>query len=173
MKKLSYLFVALLAISLASCNDSETIPENSQEVVKLVGTSNYLSNLSKAANCVGTRSLPTEQDSVVAVIVDESLLFLESNGIDYKEFFENEKDPRIALFAMTLVELEKHGLYQGETRSSVSECAISAFGLEELVTQGLTKAVVKATAKAVLKKAIPYVGWGIFAVDMIYCLTED
>ena len=56
---------------------------------------------------------------------------------------------------------------------------MEAFGLKgifEGVAEGLTKAlakkVAKVAAKQLLEKSVPYVGWGIVAVDFTICLLN-
>lgn len=160
---------------LGSCNNNdEFVSEQSENIeIELVGTNDYVSNIGCIIKQGGTRSAEYEQDCLVPLLVEESILFLNSNGIDYKEFFDDVSDPRIAVFAMALAEQEKYCQYGGLTRASVGGCVLEALGVKELVTsKAVTKAAVKAVGKAIVKKSVPYVGWGLFAVDMALCLSE-
>lgn len=46
-------------------------------------------------------------------------------------------------------------------------------GLRALVQgKGITRAAIISLGKAIAKKAVPYLGWGLFAIDMAMCIAE-
>lgn len=174
MKKFLSISLFLMSMCFVSCNNDEEVIDNASnnEVVELVGTQEYLSNIKTLVGAPETRTVTEDEDSIVPLIIEESIEYLNANKINYKEFFEDDSDPRIAVFAMGIVEIEKTSELAALTRTTVFGCALEALGVKDLATKGLTKAAIKALGKAAAKKAIPYVGWGLFAVDMGLCLTE-
>ena len=174
MKKFFSISLFLMSMCFVGCNNDEEVIDNASynEVIELVGTQSYLNNLKTLIGAPETRTVKEDEDSIVPLIVEESIKYLNANKIDYKEFFEDDSDPRIAVFVMGIVEIEKTSKMASFTRTTVMGCVLQAVGVKDLATKGLTNAAVKALGKAVAKKAIPYVGWGLFAIDMGMCLTE-
>ena len=134
--------------------------------------SSYLSNLNYILEKEGKLSVKEEQDSVVPALVDASKDFLAVNEIDYSEFFANENDPRIAICALAIAEIQKYSLKGTKTRASVGGSVLEGLGIRELAMKGLTKSSVKIICMTAMKKTVPYVGWGLFAVDMAMFLTD-
>lgn len=103
------------------------------------------------------------------LLIKESINFLQLNDIDYKEFFSNDSDSRIAVYAIAIAELQKAETTQLTTRTSIGGCVLEGLGVRGLVSG---RAAVKAIGKVLVKRAIPYVGWGLFAIDMAMCLAD-
>lgn len=58
-----------------------------------------------------------------------------------------------------------------QTKTTPGGCLLQSLGLKD-VGKVAVKQLAKQVGKAVLKKAVPYVGWGLFAIEMACCLTE-
>lgn len=169
MKNLILLIVGtFVLVSLSSCSSNdEALPSDTTETVK--GTSNFIAQLNSNVSSSATRS--ESEEEILPLIIKESIEYLNANNISYKEFFEDENDPQIAILAMGLAEYDKcYNL--ANTRTSVGGCVLEAIGVKDLVSGAGAKIVAKQVGKALLKKAVPYVGWGIFAVDMAMCLAD-
>lgn len=172
MKKIFTLIVLLAtAFSLfVSCNKiSEGTGEPSG--IEIVGTADFLSNLNSIKPTISKGGEITEEEAaaLLAPALLESKNYLEENGYDFREDF-TENDPRIIWVATGLAEYDK--LYLHATKTTVGGCVLQAIGVTEIVKSG-GKKLVKAIAKQALKKAIPYVGAALVAVDFIACVTED
>lgn len=100
--------------------------------------------------------------------------FLEANGITYEDLDVNEGDEVIAAIALCLVEYIKDmdETSISLTRTTVGGCILQAVGVKEILTEPTVKLAAKAIGKAVCKKAVPYIGWGLFAIDFVACVVE-
>lgn len=58
------------------------------------------------------------------------------------------------------------------TRTTVGGCILQAVGVKEILTEPTVKLAAKAIGKAVCKKAVLYIGWGLFAIDFVACVVE-
>ena len=96
----------------------------------------------------------------------------ELRGIS-KEDLGIEDDEMLPIVAMSLLDYQK--TMSPTSRTTAGGCVLEALGVREVVNsagKGAAKYITKAVAKAVVKKAIPYIGWGWFAWDYIACVTE-
>lgn len=59
------------------------------------------------------------------------------------------------------------------TRASIVDCVLRGAGISELFTSKVLskRAVMRIIIKAGLKRAAPYVGWGLFICDTAACLA--
>lgn len=115
-----------------------------------------------------TRSVKDEE-AMVPDLIESSIKFLNENNISYADFCEDQNDPRIAVIAIGIAE---YNLSQKHKQEQLLVDAYSqSLGLKGVGEQSV-KAVAKRVGKAVLKKAVPYVGWGVFAVEMAMCIAE-
>lgn len=169
MKKniLSY-FALFLCISVSSCSSENEIIDKDTQIERCIGTVEFITSLNDISISTKTVNIEDEKAKVPA-IVEASIEYLAKNGISYSEFCSDKTDPRIAVIAMGLAEYDQINIIQ--TKTSFGGCVLEAVGVKELGKAGV-KAAAKQIGKAVLKKAIPYVGWGLFAVDMVMCLAD-
>lgn len=98
---------------------------------------------------------------MISELIDNCINFLNKNNIFYTDFCENTNDPRIAVITIGIAEYNLS--LKVQTRTTIGGCLLQSLGL---------KGVGKQFGKAVLKKAVPYVGWGLFAVETAMCITE-
>jgi len=172
MKRKLFIFMALAALVFCSCNssDKEQMVTESQEIV---GLDNYLTNL-RNAKSHKTRS--TLNDSLCILgFMEASKDFLLKNDITASDLELEENDTRIIIIAMAVADYYK--IYGTPTkRASVGGCILSGLGIRSLFNGGIKKYgaryIIKSVGKAVAKKAIPYVGWGLFAVEVADCLFD-
>ena len=171
MKKTFYWSILMLfVIGFSSCNNDECVETEKVETEKCVGTQEFISDLRSIVKDQ-TRGSSENIEALLPEIIEASIKYLEANGISYTEFYEDRTDPRIAVIAMGTAEYFKQE-FSG-TRGSLGGCTLQALGVKELVKGGMgSKAVVKVIGKAVAKKAVPYVGWGLFAGELVWCLID-
>lgn len=174
MKKVFYFLsismVLLLTLFVGvSCSSEDSSPEIFSDKTEIKGVPTYIAKIGEIVKHEETRSVAEEQTEIVPLLVKESIDFLRLNDIDYKEFFNDDSDPRIAVYAIAIAELQKSETVQPKTRTTVGGCVLEGLGVRGLVSG---KAAVKAIGKVLVKRAIPYVGWGLFAIDMAMCLAE-
>lgn len=168
----NYLLLLLLIFAATSCSSEYSIPELSSvesDTMEIKGVPTYISKIGEIVKHEETRSVTEEQTETVPSLIKASIDFLHVNNIDYKEFFNNDSDPRIVVYAIAIVELQKTETMQPTTRTSLGGCVLEGLGIRGLATG---KAAVKAIGKVLAKRAIPYIGWGLFAIDMAMCLAE-
>ena len=137
------------------------------EVVNYLGTSDFISELKeiKAAHAQ-TRTVSAEE-ALVPVLVEKSIAHLERNNISYSDYFEDRTDPRIAVLALALAEYDQLNHAEAQTRASIGGCVLEALGVRQL-----GKAALRKIGFSLAVKAVPYVGWGLFALDMADCLIN-
>lgn len=174
MKRVFYLLSISMLLLLAlfvgtSCSSEDSTPDISSDKIEIKGVPTYIAKIGEIVKHEETRSVVEEQTETVPLLVKESIDFLRLNDIDYKEFFSDDSDPRIAVYAIAIAELQKSETIHPTTRTSVGGCVLEGLGVRGLVSG---KAAVKAIGKVLVKRAIPYVGWGLFAIDMAMCLAE-
>lgn len=153
-----------------SCSSTEdNILETPSDKTEIKGVPAYISKIGEIVKQEETRSVNEDQTETVPLLIKGSINFLQLNDIDYKEFFSNDSDPRIAVYAIAIAELQKAETTQLTTRTSIGGCVLEGLGVRGLVSG---RAAVKAIGKVLVKRAIPYVGWGLFAIDMAMCLAD-
>ncbi len=146
------------------------IPATSQ---KLEGVEEYrtaLIQLSQTSESRNEDEDPSAED--ILNLIEYSREFLLLNGIS-KEDLGIEDDEMLPIVAMSLLDYQK--TMSPTSRTTAGGCVLEALGVREVVNsagKGAAKYITKAVAKAVVKKAIPYIGWGWFAWDYIACVTE-
>lgn len=158
------------AVGFSSCQSDNVVATEMVENEECVGTQEFISDLRIIVNDP-TRGYSEDVEAMLPEIIESSIKYLEVNGISYTEFYEDRTDPRIAIIAMGIAEYFKQDF--SETRGSLGSCVLAAVGIQELTTKKGVKVLAKAIGKAVAKKAIPYVGWGVFAGELVWCLVED
>lgn len=171
---------SLLLLTLNTACDSNSVDfpsinvEEDSEPIK--GTTSYIQKLSniKATEEFRSRSSVDEEevsDVAIQSLVNISHDYLHANNIDMSDMFESD-DPRIAIVAMAIADIDKTLDNSSVTRTSIGGCVLEGLGVRGLVNGLGKKAAAKAIGKLLLKRAIPYVGWGLFAYDFIDCMTE-
>ena len=134
-----------------------------------------LSCLAQNYDMTSTRAMEASNDSIDR-LVDELIIYsidaFSKNGVDVVAEFGSDKDPRIALCGMGLIEYQS--LSQVTTRASLGGCVLEGLGLRELLNKKvLSKTSVKRVLiKAGLKKAVPYLGWGLAIADFANCMVR-
>lgn len=159
-----------------SCQSSEqeylTQNETLQEIK---GVHEFKLALNNLSNDVDSRSLdedPTDRD--IETLIEISRDFLNRNEITCDELEIND-DEIIAVIALAILDYQKTELNFTSSRTTAGGCVLEALGVKEVINatgKGVAKKIAKATAKAVLKRAVPYIGWGLFIYDYIACVVE-
>lgn len=160
---------ALLMLNFSACSSNDEIenaPINDKELC--VGTEEFVTSLKSIVSSSPTRSVEDEE-AMVPELIENSIKFLNENNISYADFCEDKNDPRIAVIAIGIAEYNLN--QETQTRTTVGGCLLQSLGVKGVGEQSV-KAIAKRVGKAVLKKAVPYVGWGLFAVEMAMCITE-
>lgn len=160
---------ALLIFNFSACSSNDEIvntPINNKELC--VGTEEFITNIKSIVSSSPTRSVGDEE-AMLPQLIENSIKFLNENNLSYADFCKDENDPRIAVIAIGIAE---YNLSQkSQTRTTIGGCLLQSLGLKGVGEQSV-KAITKQIGKAVLKKAAPYVGWGLFAVEMAMCIAE-
>ena len=159
----------LLMLNFSACSSNDEIENTPINDKKLcVGTEEFITSLKSIVSSSPTRSVKDEE-AMVPDVIESSIQFLNEQNTSYADFCEDQNDPRIAVIAIGIAE---YNLSQkAQTRTTVGGCLLQSLGLKGVGEQSV-KAVAKRVGKAVLKKAVPYVGWGVFAVEMAMCIAE-
>lgn len=173
MKKTN-LFVCIIMLILISITMSCSSNKDIDEVVintdkQIVGNDKYVSSVKLILNNTPTRGIQ-QDEAMLPDLIKSSKSFLLENGISYSDYFKDPEDPRIAVLALGMAEYAKTSS-SSLTRTSLGGCVLEAVGVKDLGKAG-AKAIAKRIGKAVLKRAVPYVGWGLFAIDMAMCLAD-
>lgn len=147
----------------------DNTPELPSDKIEIKGVPTYISKIGEIVKHEETRSVNEEQTETVSLLVKESINFLQLNDVDYEEFFSDNSDPRIAVYAIAIAELQKTEAMQTTTRTSLGGCVLEGLGIRSLITG---RGAVRAIGKIIARRAIPYVGWAFFAIDMAMCLAE-
>lgn len=150
----------------SSNEEMENVPVKSKE--QCIGTEKFITNLKSILSSRPIRGIENEE-AMVPELIESSIDFLNKNGISYEDFCQDKNDPRIAIIAMGIAEYTISETVQA--RTTVGGCLLQSLGLKGVGEQSVKK-IAKQVGKAVLKKAVPYVGWGLFAVEMAMCITE-
>jgi hypothetical protein len=152
-----------------ACSSDGAEEQTKQSAEKCIGTENFKASLKETLKQGSTRSIEGKT-AMVPTIVELSRDYLAKNGISYTDFVNDPADPRIAAIALALAEydIETNSI---STRTTFFGCCLEAAGVKDLMS-GTLKSVAKQIGKAVLKRAVPYVGWGLAAVSMAMCLAE-
>lgn len=176
MKKIFFVVALVATSSFLSCESNEVEAPQVNVVEKFTQdkTTQFMTTLGGIRAKSQTRSHTGEiTDEIVAEVMLASKAYLAKMEIDYSEFF-SEDDDRIITLAAAVAEY----VQQQEVRTSrgtLYSCAIQAIGASELA-KGLTKqAIQKAALKLAAKtasKLIPGVGWGVFGVELVWCLLD-
>lgn len=164
----------LTAPILTSCSEAGELPtlkEDAPEQSDLVSCEAYISDVKSVLSQPMTRSSVEEynQDRI-SLLVDISRQFLFDNGITPSDLDLQEEDPIIAVVALGLVETYQRS-ESLTLRTTVGGCVLEGLGVRSMFKGGAKK-IAKKLAKVALKKAIPYVGWGIAALDFANCMME-
>lgn len=182
-KKLLKMKNCLSSLCIACCvlcalfSSCSTAPCSEEQDELLVASDLYLMKLNNLTSEFVKSSSEEDNDVLLDGIISSSIDFLDQNDLDYSVF--DNGDPRIAIVALAVLESELYLKYN--TKGTViGDCVLEAFGLKgifEGVAEGLTKAlakkVAKVAAKQLLEKSVPYVGWGIVAVDFTICMVNN
>lgn len=175
--KILILIVTVLTgvITYSSCQSSESEPiENVENSQSLKGVEEFRASLIQLSQKSISRSTdedPSEKE--IEELVNNSRDFLAKNDITNEDLDIEEDDEILAVVAMGLLDYQK--TVNPISRTTTGGCILEALGVKDIVAsagKSAVKYVAKAVANAALKKAIPYVGWGLFAWDFISCVTE-
>lgn len=115
-----------------------------------------LINLSNGVNSRAIDEGPSQKD--IEILVELSREFLAQNDINSEELGIEDED-LLAVVAMVLLDYQKNVVDQLGSRTTAGGCVLEALGIREVVNaagKGAVKKVVKVTAKALLKKVVPY-----------------
>lgn len=179
MRYLDFSFSTLAAFILAvptltSCVESDVLPtikEDAPEQFDLVSCGTYISDVKSVLSQPMTRSSVEEYNQErISLLVDISRQSLYDNGIAPSDLELQESDPILAVVALGLVETYQRG-ESLTLRTTVGGCVMEGLGVRSLFKGGAKK-IAKKLAKVALKRAIPYVGWGIAALDFANCMLE-
>lgn len=131
-----------------------------------------LSDMSENFSATDTRAINESNDSInvlVSELTQYSADVLYKIGIDVEAEFGNTNDPRIALAGLALIEYQES--INAATRANVGGCVLQAVGVNDLYKKGV-KAAGKQIVKACVKKAVPYIGWGLTIADFANCMMN-
>lgn len=174
-----------VTISCTSYGDNEKLESNPVAEEKIVGieqfkqhTSPIISQLAEKSldfNTSTTRSIQADNDTLQILSNDlerEVSKLLEQNDFDISEFLEvDDSEYRLAYLALLLLDYEQ-AYAQNITRASIGDCILRAAGVGELVGKAVGKrSVMKILIKASLKRAVPYLGWGLAIGEGAACLA--
>lgn len=180
------MFIVALSISACiyvSCENSEIEPiNNSNCIIDIKGADEFKNSLRDLSGKAISRSgCDDHLAEDIETLIEISHEFLERNEIALEDLnIKNGEDEILVIVAMSLLDYQNisestdNQTYVG--RTSPGGCVLQALGVKEIVeTAGKAgaKQVAKVVAKVALKKAIPYLGWAMFAWDYIECVTEE
>lgn len=176
MKKFFFVVALVAASSFLSCESNEPDLVQTQVTEKIVqdNTAKFLSTLGHIRAKTQTRSHTGEiTDEVVAEVMLASKAYLAKMEIDYSDYF-SEDDDRIITFAAAVAEYAQVQQVRA-SRGTLYSCALQAIGASEFA-KGMTKEAIKRAALKLAAKTasklIPGVGWGVFGVEMAWCLLD-
>lgn len=174
----------LLSFILSSCSknaNDEVIPEAElvttrfdmkaveTELVKLKET--FPQELNRNARVSSQLSESAAKESLKP-LKDALIPLFKKYEIDLEaETPANEADIIGAGLCLYLHEIELQNK-RAKVTGSPGSCALNALGLKGLVEGGFNKATAKYAAKTLLKRAVPYVGWGLAAAEFAWCMYE-
>lgn len=166
-------FVAISSVFLVGCNKSVTVDNPTEISTAIQGTESFIASL-KLIDLPKTKGGELSNEDILALeqsitpIFPLAISYLQENGYDYREDFE-DNDPLIILTAYGLAESDY--MYRVETKSfwddaaAVGACVV--FGAD---IYALGKIGAKQIAKALLKKAVPYVGAVLGVAEATACI---
>lgn len=186
---MNFKFLAVIAwcLTMVSCSNNDSELETTESYVedadmKFISDVHQFSNdvtelLLKMAeksnnyNSYSTRSMHLDEEimnNYVSDLANSTQTFLIENGIEMNDL-DSLDEGRMAYVGLMLVDYDK---IQNATRASVGDCVLRGAGLGELVGGKVMsrRTVMKMFIKAGLKRAVPYVGWGLFASETAACL---
>lgn len=155
------------------CND-----EPSSQPLEIVGSTDFI-NAIISSDLPRTKSGELSADDisgVVNLLLPPAIDYLYSNDFDYHEEF-CEGDPNIILAAYCLLAYDSMSLQTKGAINIVMDCVVTGAGLKEILTGSVekmaTRALIKLASKELAKRAVPYVGTGIFVVSTTACLIDE
>lgn len=178
--------IVLFSACSSNTNEENFIPDSASQDEKVIGleqfqqtTSPIIEKLAEKSfnyNTTSTRSMQADNDTLrelSACLSVETKKLLEQNDIDVSEILnEEDGDYRMAYLGLLILDYEKVTNAEDLTRASIDDCVLKAAGLGELVGKAVSKKVVmRALIKCALKRAIPYIGWGMAIADGAACLA--
>lgn len=179
MKKGMFFYSTLCVLTAilicVSCQNSDVEkvdePESTGEVR---GWQEYRQALTQLSQRSVSRSNDQEVSKEdIKQLVEISRGFLLQNDITCNDLNMENDDELIAVVAMALLDYQQS--IDPESRTTFGGCVIEALGVKEIISsagRGATKHVAKAVAKVALKRAVPWLGWGMFAWDLAACYYE-
>lgn len=187
--KLKYLAILVVSLVAASCTNNDEISEltTQSEIMNTDGVEfandvHQFSNSNAALlvemakesnnyNTTSTRAMQADDkqlNAYVEALASHTRAFLIENGIEAGEM-EGLDNGRMAYVGLMLVDYDKtiHA-----TRASIGDCVLRGAGLGDLAVKHVIskRVVIKTLIKAGLKRAVPYIGWGLFAGETAACL---
>lgn len=157
-------------------SDMPSIVETEIDSEPIIGTASYIQMLSnlKESETSQTRSLDDESevsDETIQSLIYISQEYLALNDIDMSDVFDQD-DPRLAIVAMAIADVDRINNNAAVSRTTFGGCVLEGLGVKGLVNGMGKKAAAKIIGKFLLKRAIPYIGWSLFAYDFIDCMIE-
>lgn len=190
LKLASYLLMSMSVVLVSSCSsseDNEIISANTKIADEsLVGmkefqqaTASVIQNFADKSfnyNTSSTRAIALEEDTLRELsssLAKETEVFLVRNNIDVSEIKKSEDgEYRMAYLGMLILDYNKVANAKNITRASLGDCVLKAAGIGDLAVRGLsTKVAMKVLMKVALKRAIPYIGWGLAIGEGAACLA--
>lgn len=184
--RIHFLAVLVLACVVFSCSNNEeelyTKKESPIETTvftseiqqfcnKTTGILSKLVETTNNYNTNNTRAAQADDDTLnqyVGAFAYATQAFLLENGIESSEI-EMLDDGHMAYIGLMLIDYDKQ---KPSTRASAGECVLRGAGLGELAKDHVLskKAVMRMLIKAGAKRAVPYIGWGLFVGETAACL---
>lgn len=174
-----------VTISCSSSDDFNKQEANTDAQEEIVGfeqfkkhTSPIISQLAEKSfdfNTSTTRSLQADNDTLKSLsdnLARETSELIKLNDFDISEFLDvDDSEYRLAYLGLLLLDYERINT-QNTTRASIGDCILRAAGVGELVGKAVGKrTVMKILIKASLKRAVPYLGWGLAIGEGAACLA--
>lgn len=186
--RISSLAAAAMVTTLTSSCEQENIKPVEQDNAPVVGVVEFMNSTASAVQALKEMSQDTailtraeageidaELQQNIDVLINESLVLREMNGIDVdeclNEFGLAANDPAIALSGLALVEYELNNSdsYKGITAGENWACVLTALGLTDLA-HTVGKRLIKRVVKEWVKRAIPVVGTAFVVYGAALCL---
>lgn len=148
-----------------------------EPVTDVAGLKTYRAELLKLTQQTYSRSAemePTQED--IKKLVEVSTVFLNENNITPQELGLKEGDERIAIVALAILDYQNVVVNSSVSRTTLGGCVLQALGIKEVLDnlgKQAVKKVATVVAKAALKKAVPWIGWGLCAYELIDCAVLD
>lgn len=182
----------LLAGALVACDNAQDVLINGElesetatpSTELLMGYADFENNALPAVETLSELSAtydpenPGDSEATMETYVSQltasTVELLARNGISAREEFGSETDPRIAVVGLALIEYQACSQVV-MTRADWGGCVLNAIGVGDLINGSVklgAKQVAKKVVKAVLKKAVPYVGWVISVAEFAHCMSN-